>query len=121
MASEDVHEPPPAGGFYAFRPIVVPTSLDGFRGPLEGVVQIPSHIDTSARAWYDLADPRAREMLYAVVILEAWTDEDFGTWLDREALIDCWPRLSLPRPVRAQWEAAHAVLAALSSVAAHAL
>lgn len=51
-------------------------------------------------------------MLYAVVILEAWEDGDFATWLNRDALIESWPRLSLPRPVRAKWEEHHPVLAA---------
>lgn len=110
--SEFAYGPPPAGGFYAYRSVVVPAQLDTLQGPLEGVVKLPSHIDTSARACYDLADPRRREMLYAVVILEAWRDEDFAAWLNRDALIDSWPRLSLPRPVRAKWEARHPILAA---------
>jgi hypothetical protein len=104
--------PPPPGGFYAFRPIVVPADLDALQGPLSGVVHLPSHIDTSARASYDLADVRRRAMLYAVVILEAWRDEDFAAWLNRDALIELWPDLQLPRPVRARWEAIHPVLAA---------
>jgi hypothetical protein len=109
--SEDAYGPPPAGGFYAYRPIVVPADLDALHGPLEGVVRLPSHIDTSARAWYDLADVRRREMLYAVVILEAWREEDFAAWLNRDALIEWWPRLHLPRPVRARWEERHRALA----------
>lgn len=90
----------------------MPDDLDALQGPLEGIVQLPSHIDTSARSWYDLADRHRREMLYAVVILEAWRDEDFTAWLNRDALIEAWPRLYLPRPVRAAWEACHPVLAA---------
>jgi hypothetical protein len=104
--------PPPPGGFYAFRPIVVPADLDALQGPLSGVVQLPSHIDTSARASYDLADVRRRGMLYAVVILEGWREEDFTAWLNRDALIELWPDLQLPRPVRAKWEATHPLLAA---------
>ena len=75
-SSEFAYGPPPAGGFYAYRSVVVPAHLEALQGPLEGVVMLPSHIDTSARACYDLADPRRREMLYALVILEAWRDED---------------------------------------------
>lgn len=111
-SSEFAYGPPPPGGFYAFRPIVVPANLDALQGPLEGVVQLPLQIDSSARSWYDLADPHRREMLYAVVILEAFRDEDFAAWLNRDALIEAWPRLSLPRPVRARWEERHPVLAA---------
>lgn len=110
--SEFAYGPPRPGGFYAYRPIVVPADLDTLRGPLEGVVQLPAHIDTSARAWYDLADRWGREMLYRIVILEGWRDEDFAAWLNRDALVDLWPEIHLPRPVRAKWEAAHPVLAA---------
>jgi hypothetical protein len=92
--------------------MAVPADLDALHGPLEGVVRLPSHIDTSARAWYDLADADRWEMLYAVVILEAWREEDFAAWLNRDALIEAWLRLSLPRPVRAKWEEQHPVLAA---------
>jgi hypothetical protein len=111
--------PPPPGGFYAFRPIVVPAALDALQGPLSGVVRLPSHIDTSARAWYDLADVRRRGMLYAVVILDGWRDEDFAAWLNRNALIELWPDLQLPRPVRARWEAKHPVLDARRAGAGH--
>lgn len=110
-SSEFVYGPPPPGGFYAYRPIVVTDDLDALRGPLEGVVQLPSHIDTSARAWYDLADEWDREMVYRIVILEAWEEEDFAAWLNRDALVELWPKLRLPRPVRARWEARHPPLA----------
>lgn len=104
--------PPPAGGFYAYRPIVVPGDLDRLVGPLDGVVRLPSRIDTSARVSYNLGDESDREMLYRIVILEAWRDEDFAALLNRDALVELWPKLHLPRPVRAKWEAAHPVLAA---------
>lgn len=110
--SEEAYGPPPEGGFYAYRPIAVPVDLDALQGPVEGVVQIPSHIDTSARGWYDLADPRGREMLYRIVILEAWRDEDFAALLNRDALIELWPTIHLPRPVRTRWEEHHPALAA---------
>ena len=111
-SSEFAYGPPPPGGFYAFRPIVVPADLDALQGPLEGVVQLPSHIDASARASYDLADKWDREMVYRIVILESFRDEDFAAWLNRDALVKLWPKIHLPRPVRAKWEALHPVLAA---------
>src|SRR5205807_4961825 len=52
--SEFAYGPPPAGGFYAYRSVVVPADLDILQGPLEGIVKLPAHIDTSARARYDL-------------------------------------------------------------------
>lgn len=73
MSAIPIPEFGPRGGWYApYRTIYVPTDLDMLRGPLEGVVRLPSHINTSTRAWYDLADPSRRRMLYAVVIREAW-------------------------------------------------
>lgn len=110
--SEFAYGPPPPGGFYAYRPIVVPTDLDVLQGPLEGVVELSSHIDTSVRGWHDLTDPHGREMLYRIVILECFRDEDFAAWLNRDALVELWPKIHLPRPVRAKWEAFHPVLAA---------
>ena len=75
-------------------------------------MQLPAHIDTSARAWYNLADRWDREMLYRILNLEAWRDEEFAVWLNRDGLVDLWPEIHLPRPVRAKWEAADPVLAA---------
>lgn len=108
--SEHAYGPPPKGGFYAYRPIVVPVDLDTLDGPLEGVVTLPSYIDTSARVSYDLADHRDREILYRIVILEAWKEDDFAVWLNRDALLVLWPDIQLPGPVRAKWENCHPVL-----------
>lgn len=69
------------------RSLCPPTSTR-LQGPLEGVVQLPAHIDTSARASYDLADQWDREMVYRIVILEGWRDEDFAAWLNRDALVE---------------------------------
>lgn len=90
----------------------MPADLEALRGPTIGKVQLPLHLDGSARATYDLGDPHRRALLYEVVIVEAEKDEDFATWLNRDALIEAWPRLYLPRPVRAAWETRHSVLAA---------
>ena len=75
-------------------------------------MQLPLRLDGSARATYDLSDPRRRALLYEIVIVEAEQDEDFAAWLNRDALIEAWPRLYLPRPVREAWETRHPVLAA---------
>jgi hypothetical protein len=44
------------------------------------------------------------------VVLEAGNKEELSAWLDRDTLVDSWPRLHLPRVVRAAWEDRHAVL-----------
>jgi hypothetical protein len=69
-------------------------------------------LDASARSVYDLSKPRRRDRMYEIVIVEGGSDVDFAAWLDRDTLIEAWPRLYLPRPVRAAWEARHPVLAA---------
>ena len=113
VSATPVSEFGPRGGWYApYRTIHVVSDLDALRGPVEGKVRLPLHLDASARAAYDLADVRRRSLLYEVVILEAWKDEDFAAWLNRDALVEAWPTLYLPRPVRAAWEARHPVLAA---------
>ena len=101
----------PRGGWYAaYRVIHVPSDLNALRGPTVGTVQLPLGLDASARTTYDLGNPRRRDRMYEVVILEGGSDQDFTAWLDRDALIEAWPRLSLPRPVRAAWESRHAIL-----------
>jgi hypothetical protein len=113
VSATPVSEFGPRGGWYApYRTIHVVSDLDMLSGPLEGKVRLPLHLDASARATYDVGDVRRRSLLYEVVILEAWKDEDFAAWLNRDALIDAWPTLYLPRQVRAAWEARHPVLAA---------
>lgn len=113
MSTTPVSEFGPRGGWYApYRTIHVPADLDALRGPIRGQVQLPLRLDGSARATYDLSDPRRRALLYEVVVVEAEREEDFAAWLNRDALVEAWPRLYLPRPVRAAWEARHPDLAA---------
>lgn len=72
MSATPVSEFGPRGGWYApYRTIHVVSDLDTLRGPLEGMVRLPLHLDASAQAAYDLGDVRRRSRLYEVVILEA--------------------------------------------------
>jgi hypothetical protein len=110
MATETEYPPPTPGGGYALRSVVVAEDLDALRGPLEGRVRLPHHIDWSDRALYDLGDGHRRDLLYRLVLLEAASAEDLETWLNRDELIRVWPDLYLPRVVRAAWEQRHALL-----------
>ena len=111
MSVNPVSDFGPRGGWYGpHRPIQVPARLDSLRGPVSGVIALPLRLAGSTAATYDLSDLRRRALLYEVVIVEG-RDEDFAAWLNREALIEAWPRLYLPRPVRAAWEEHHPVLA----------
>ena len=101
----------PFSGF-ALRPVVVVSQLDRLRGPLEGRRQVPLHLDSSARPFYDFGSPAGRAQAYQLVLLEATDARDVEAWLQEDALLGLWPELYLPRPVRAAWEAQHPPLAA---------
>jgi hypothetical protein len=112
------YPPPVPGGGYALRTVVVVDDLDELRGPLAGNVRLPLHLDASDRALYDLGDKHRRGLLYELVLLEAGSVTDLTAWLDRDALVDLWPDLYLPRVVRAAWEARHPLLRELSRLRA---
>ena len=84
---------------------MVATDLAALRGPLSGRWNLPLHLDSSARAVYDFADPDEREQAYQLVLLEAASPADLEQWLDGTELLRLWPDLYLPRVVRAAWQA----------------
>ena len=99
------------GGGRALRTVVVAPELAALRGPVGGTHRLPLHLDSSAPTSYDFADPHRRSLAYRIVLLEAASEGDLTTWLERAALIDTWPDLYLPRPVRRAWEDRHPELA----------
>lgn len=99
-----------AGG-RALRAIVVIASLADLRGPTDGVQRLPLHLDSSAPTSYDFGDPHRRALAYRAVLIEATTEQDLQTWLNRAALLEAWPDLYLPRAVRGAWEDRHPELA----------
>jgi hypothetical protein len=111
-------EPPPLAlapvpHLYQRRPVLVVSDLRMLRGPASGTVTLPVSLhwsgDASA-AGFDLDDPRQRPALYTTVLREAGEPGDLQTWLNAGLLVDLWPRLVLPRTVRAAWEEQHPVL-----------
>lgn len=107
----DVHPGPIPGTGYALRRVVVAPDLAALCGPLTGRLRLPLHLDASARAVYDFADPDEREEAYQLVLLEAASPADHERWLDGEELVRLWPELYLPRVVRSAWQAQHPALA----------
>ena len=99
-----------AGG-RALRTIVVASELAALRGPVMGVHGLPLHLDSSAAATYDFADPHRRGLAYRTVLVEAGSEGDLTAWLEQDALIELWPDLYLPRAVRRAWEDRHPELA----------
>jgi hypothetical protein len=102
---------PIPGTGYGLRRVVVATDLAGLRGPVSGRWQLPLHLDASARAVYDFADPDEREEAYQLVLLEAASPADLEQWLDGTELLRMWPDLYLPRVVRAAWQTEQPALA----------
>ena len=100
---------------YGLRPVVVASDLEALRGPLHGRRQLPLHLDSSARPFYDFAAPRDRAQGYQLVLLEAADPTDLQQWLERAELLRLWPDLYLPRSVRAAGQDAHPVLAGIGA------
>lgn len=105
---------PPFSG-YALRQVVVAPDLDALRGPLHGRRQLPLHLDSSARPFYDFGARPDRAQAYQLVLLEAADAADLEQWLQRGELLDLWPELYLPRTVRAAWQGAHPILAKIGA------
>jgi hypothetical protein len=123
-AARSVHvapaEPPPlvlapVSHLYRRRPVLVASDLRMLRGPVGGTVTLPLSLHWSGddnAAVFDLDDPRQRPSLYTTVLREAGEPGDLQAWLNAGLLVDLWPRLVLPRAVRAAWEEQHPVLLA---------
>jgi hypothetical protein len=105
---------PPFSG-YALRRVVVAPDLHALRGPLQGRRQLPLHLDSSARLFYDFASPRDRATAYQLVLLEAIEAADLQRWLQHDELLRLWPELYLPRHVRAAWQDQHPMLAGIGA------
>lgn len=83
------------------------------RGPASGTVTLPLALHWAGdddAAVFDLSDPRQRPSFYTTVLREAGEPGDLQTWLNADLLVDLWPRLVLPKAVRAAWEEQHPVL-----------
>lgn len=105
---------PPFSG-YALRQVIVAPDLDALRGPLHGRRQLPLHLDSSARPFYDFGTRRHRAQAYQLVLLEAAAPVDLEQWLQRAELLRLWPELYLPRTVRAAWQREHRILARIGA------
>lgn len=89
------------------RPSYVVDDLLQLRGPTNGIVILPVHIDWTPAREYDLAIRRRVQTMYETVLRSASSEEDLLAYLDRELLIKLWRSLRLPDHVRAAWERQH--------------
>jgi hypothetical protein len=70
----------------------VPESLDEFRGPSSGVVQLPLRLAWSGLREFDLADEKLRLSLYRT-LLNVGQRDDLVRYLNAGILVSDWPVL----------------------------
>ena len=97
---------------------MVAESLGDLRGPTEGTVTLPQHLDWSGNASYDLDKPARLASMYRTVLNEAGSSDDLHTWIDGRMLVELWPTLWLPPRVRRLWESRFPQLVATRTAAA---
>jgi hypothetical protein len=100
------------------RPYTVAESLDLLRGPSSGTVHLPTHLDWSGHAVYDLDAPGRIVDLYRAVLIEAASPQDLYAYLNAATLRRLWALLWLPAQLRRAWEQKFPVLAEISRVTA---
>ena len=100
------------------RPYAVPERLDLLRGPSSGTVHLPSHLDWSGNAVYDLDAPGRVVDLYRAVLIEAASPQDLYAYLDEGVLRRLWALLWLPAQLRSAWEQRFPALAEISRITA---
>lgn len=107
---------PPAARYR--RPYAVPEDLGLLQGPASGTVHLPTHLDWSGDAVYDLDAPGRIVDLYRAVLIEAATPQDLYAYLDAAVLRRLWAMLWLPAQLRRAWEQKFPVLAEISRITA---
>ena len=105
-------------GYGARKPYIVAERLDDLRGPTEGTVSLPQHLDWSGNASYDLDKPARLASMYRTVLNEASSTDDLRTWIDGRLLVQLWSTLWLPPQVRRLWESRFPELASLRAAVA---
>jgi len=87
--------------------VVVIDDLADLHGPGSGRVELPHRIFWQPDRGFNLDVDWQLCEAYEAVLREAVTQRELADWLDRDTLARLWPRLTLPRPVRAAWEQRH--------------
>jgi hypothetical protein len=89
------------------RPVLVAGTLGELTGPTHGLVELPLRLWWGPQQAFDLDDPTMLTWMYENVLRESIRVGELRAYLDGATLIRVWPRLNLPRAVRAAWEARH--------------
>jgi hypothetical protein len=94
-------------------PVLVITELADLRGPAGGKTVLPARLyPDRPGAVFDLDEPALLAEAYQVVLNGAAGARDLAEHVNAARLIEAWPGLYLPAPVRRAWEEVHPALAA---------
>jgi hypothetical protein len=85
------------------KPYEAPDSLDELRGPKSGLLTLPIDVYWGPTPVVNLDSVGGVVMAYQATISEG-SAADQEKLLNRELLIEIWPRLALPARARAIWE-----------------
>lgn len=83
---------------------VLPDSLEDFRGPTTGTVELPNRLLWNSSRPFDLSDEVRLRSMFRVVLREARAQDDLSTYVDKDSLLRLWPDLGLPDQIRMAWE-----------------
>lgn len=89
------------------RPVLVAGTLTELAGPTAGLIELPLRLWWHPQRTFDLAVPTMLTWMYENVLREAIRVDELRAYLHGPTLVRLWPRLNLPRAVRAAWEARH--------------
>ena len=81
-----------------------PAQLSDLTGPTAGMIELPITIDWGPKQSYDMSRDSDRRVVYELVLQEARSTTEVGSYVNGAILADVWPRLFLPRRVRDLWE-----------------
>ena len=86
-----------------YRPFDVPDRLRDLDGPLDGVVDLPTHVRWSdPPRSYDMARRTDRIAVYEQVLEEGSLD-DIRRFVSLHGLVEVWDDLYLPVHIRSAW------------------
>ena len=72
----------------------LPDRLEDLHGPWQGIVVLPVHLTWHGLREFDVSRPRARLLLYSIVISQGRRN-DVARFLNAERLREDWPELRL--------------------------